>query len=259
MADFRAFVSDVGLLNLGFAGYPFTWRNRRENGLIQERLDRGLASEPWLRSYSEARVMHVPLARSDHLGLMLSTKPSTTRWHRRFVYDSRWGRQPQCKNVVSERWQKCFQGSRGDQFIGKLGWVRTGFVQWRRIEGRNSSEHITLLRQQLQSAYTDQNFNGPMVRALEQGLKDALREEELFWKQKSRIQWLQAGEKNTKFFHSKVMARRRQNRLMGLEDATGVWYDKETYIHDIAVSYFQDLFTTSRPSRINETVDCVSQ
>ncbi|CAL9014415.1 unnamed protein product [Prunus brigantina] len=55
------------------------------------------------------------------------------------------------------------------------------------------------------------------------------------------------------------MARRRQNRLMGLEDATGVWYDKETDIHAIAVSYFQDLFTTSRPSRINETVDCVHQ
>ncbi|KAH0981517.1 hypothetical protein GBA52_008694 [Prunus armeniaca] len=55
------------------------------------------------------------------------------------------------------------------------------------------------------------------------------------------------------------MARRCQNRLTGLEDAIGVWYEKETDIHAIAISYFQDLFTTSQPSRINETVDCVSK
>ncbi|CAB4286403.1 unnamed protein product [Prunus armeniaca] len=55
------------------------------------------------------------------------------------------------------------------------------------------------------------------------------------------------------------MACRRQNHLTGLEDATGVWYEKETDIHAITVSYFQDLFTTSQPSRINEAVDCVSK
>ncbi|CAB4316762.1 unnamed protein product [Prunus armeniaca] len=171
LADFQAFVIDVGFLDLGFTGYPYTWRNRRENGLIQERLDRGLASEPWLRNYPEARVMHVALAGSDHAALLLSTKPSTTRWHRRFVYDSRWGRHTRCKDVVSERWQKYFPGSRVDQLIGKLGWVRTSLVQWWRQEGRNSSDHISLIRRQLQSAYTDQDFDGSRVRALEQDLK----------------------------------------------------------------------------------------
>ncbi|CAB4286404.1 unnamed protein product [Prunus armeniaca] len=141
LADFQAFVTDVGFLDLDFTGYPHTWRNRRENGLIQERLDRGLASEPWLRNYPEARVMHVALAGSDHAALLLTTKPSTTRWHRRFVYDSRWGRHTRCKDVVSERWQKYFPGSRGDQLIGKLGWVRTGLVQWtsRMLFARRSS------------------------------------------------------------------------------------------------------------------------
>ena len=34
------------------------------------------------------------------------------------------------------------------------------------------------------------------------------RQEEIFWKQKSQIKWLQEGEKNTKFFHKSVVCNR---------------------------------------------------
>ncbi|BFG29057.1 hypothetical protein CerSpe_153310 [Prunus speciosa] len=56
MHDFRSFVADSQLLDLGFEGYPFTWRNRRQEGGIHERLDRGLGSALWLRYYPEATV-----------------------------------------------------------------------------------------------------------------------------------------------------------------------------------------------------------
>ncbi|CAL2225509.1 unnamed protein product [Prunus armeniaca] len=47
MLDFRSFVTDLS--DLGFVGYPFTWRNRRLEEGIQERLDRGFADDNWLR------------------------------------------------------------------------------------------------------------------------------------------------------------------------------------------------------------------
>lgn len=42
--DFCEFIVGNGLLDLGFVGYPITWRNRRDEGPIQQRLDRALAT-----------------------------------------------------------------------------------------------------------------------------------------------------------------------------------------------------------------------
>ncbi|KAM1493526.1 hypothetical protein PS1_025674 [Malus domestica] len=44
MTSFRNFVTTSWLLDLGFEGYPFTWRNRRDEGFIQERIDQALAT-----------------------------------------------------------------------------------------------------------------------------------------------------------------------------------------------------------------------
>lgn len=42
------FLWQIGMIDLGFSGNPFTWSNGREGrGLIMERLDRGLANGDW--------------------------------------------------------------------------------------------------------------------------------------------------------------------------------------------------------------------
>ncbi|KAH1096999.1 hypothetical protein J1N35_013920 [Gossypium stocksii] len=40
-------------------------------------------------------------------------------------------------------------------------------------------------------------------------LEEVLNHEELLWKQKSRCDWLKLGDKNSKFFHSRTMHRRK--------------------------------------------------
>lgn len=37
MQSFRDFVAQARLLDLGFEGYPYVWRNKRDDGFIQEK------------------------------------------------------------------------------------------------------------------------------------------------------------------------------------------------------------------------------
>ncbi|KAI5350305.1 hypothetical protein L3X38_003196 [Prunus dulcis] len=100
-------------------------------------------------------------------------------------------------------------------------------------------------------------YQGNKIKRLEKDLKTELQKEEQYWKLKSRVEWLQEGDKNTKFFHSKTVSRRRINRLHGLEDQGGIWYGEEYDIKRIVESYFQDLFTSANPVGIDEILECV--
>ncbi|CAA7045137.1 unnamed protein product [Microthlaspi erraticum] len=61
--------------------------------------------------------------------------------------------------------------------------------------------------------------------------------------------WLKDGDLNTKFFHASTKQRRAVNRIVGLHNDANVWvagdFDKE--VEDVAVSYFDKLFTSSLP------------
>ncbi|KAJ6983827.1 hypothetical protein NC653_026594 [Populus alba x Populus x berolinensis] len=58
------------------------------------------------------------------------------------------------------------------------------------------------------------------------------KEEEAFYKQRSRIQWLSLGDRNTKFFHRSLVHRQSRNRVHGLTDESvllrgrSFWYIK---------------------------------
>jgi hypothetical protein len=56
---------------------------------------------------------------------------------------------------------------------------------------------------------------------LQEELEERQKQEEILWRQKSRVQWLKEGERNTKFFHRSMVHRRYINRITKLEDAQG--------------------------------------
>ena len=66
------------------------------------------------------------------------------------------------------------------------------------------------------------NDNEAEIKELRQEVNEVLNREEIMWKQRSRVNWLQYGDRNSKFFHAAASQRQSKNRIEGLWDSEGV-------------------------------------
>lgn len=71
---------------------------------------------------------------------------------------------------------------------------------------------------------------------------EVLVQEELLWMQKSRVDWLRVGDRNTKFFYMIILIRRRLNRIEMLRDEEGEWVSDSTEVKNLAMRYYKKLF-----------------
>jgi hypothetical protein len=102
----RTFIEDIGLVDLGFQGYPYTWNNKREGEAnIRERLDRAFGSAGWVEAYPESKVFHLRLIGSDHVPILMDMKPSIRDKRRRFLFDKGWVGFTGCEEEVRQGWE----------------------------------------------------------------------------------------------------------------------------------------------------------
>lgn len=67
----------------------------------------------------------------------------------------------------------------------------------------------------------------------------AITQEEIFWKEKSRDKWIKEGDKNTSYFYAKVNAHIiKPSRTLLLENREDTWTDDPNTIHNEVVNYF---------------------
>lgn len=48
-----------------------------------------------------------------------------------------------------------------------------------------------------------------------------------YWAHCSRVNWLQAGDRNTSFFHASTIRRRKRNKVVKVRNEAGEWVEKE--------------------------------
>ena len=113
---------------------------------------------------------------------------------------------------------------------------RKAISQWKCMNPSNSSVRIEEIKDKLEEAQLDDVISSDEILQLKWSLCAAFRDEELYWKQKSRGNWLRAGDRNTKFFHAKTKQRRAQNMLTKLKTPRGGWAESEEDIERVAAS-----------------------
>ncbi len=83
------------------------------------------------------------------------------------------------------------------------------------------------------------------IKSLKLEVNSLLGKEERLWRQRSRSNWLRAGDQNTKFFHGRASQCRRRNRIVGLRDEGGTWRENNEEVMNILTRYYDSIFQSS--------------
>ena len=78
-----------------------------------------------------------------------------------------------------------------------------------------------------------------------------LRQEELLWRQKSRIQWISKGDRNTRFFHLSTIIRHKINKIKRIK-INGEWSNDQEDIKNHIQHYFMNIFSADPDMDLND-------
>lgn len=125
----------------------------------------------------------------------------------------------------------------------KISRCKRAIIAWSKAKQLNSQKKIELCRNTLELAMVSPTSDTALLSKLNEDLNIAYKEEEEFWKQRSRQLWLTLGDKNTGFFHAITKGRKAINKFSVIEDETGEKFYEEHQILEVIVQYYQQLFT----------------
>ena len=164
------------------------------------------------------------------------------------------------EQVIKHAWEETQTGSNMFKVHRKIANCRVALLKWKKTFQGNSRCKIDGLKKQVVDLQgQDYENKKAATKELKRKLKEAYDEEELFWSQKSRVQWLKEGDKNTHFFHSSVKGRRQRNKIQRLQREDTTWTNSEEEIGEEVVNHVQELFRSKGMTQTDMTLEGISQ
>ncbi|XP_061336944.1 uncharacterized protein LOC133284010 [Gastrolobium bilobum] len=217
--DMQECLEKCRVFDVGFKGPSYTWRR----GKLEERIDRACANEAWNVAWPNRVIAHLPFFNSDHRPILISNFQACqeVKGDKQFKFLAAWTEARSEFETAASKWhQEVFN---------------EGMRQKHRIYARIQGLDLKL------EAGPDRELE-KLQRDLWKELETILLREELNWFQRSRVNWLKFGDRNSRFFHSSTIARRRRNKVLAIKNDLGEWTADTKELVETAVQYFERLF-----------------
>ncbi|PKI63801.1 hypothetical protein CRG98_015785 [Punica granatum] len=190
-----------------------------------QRLDRTIANDEWRTTYPKAGVLHLPQVRSDHNPILVKLWMESSHKPRPFRFEEACTRDHSSKEIVKNAWNTTVCGSKAYQFSSKIKSVKKDLKKWNKEVFGLCDSNIAEIMDNL-----DKIQGKPFTSDIKEqeqkliaDLEENLMRKDIIWRQKSRELWLKDGIRNSKFFHTSTIIRRRANHIAAIKEDSGEW------------------------------------
>nr|POF06061.1 putative ribonuclease h protein [Quercus suber] len=184
----------------------FTWKGRRQDGFVLERLDCAVANNLWLSKNPGTKVQHLHSNSSDHQAIVVKPEGIIPKPKRSFKFEQMWLQDRGCSDTVLNAWGPPLVGATMPEIVGKVQicgeklseWSKNFFSSVRRLL---EEKKLLLTKAELAAAKGGDTM---LVKSLQLEINGILDKESQMWQQRSRALFLKCGDRNTAYFHSKA-------------------------------------------------------
>lgn len=190
---------------------------------------------------------------SDHRPAIIQIRKTTEFGKKSFCFDHRLTEREGFKEVVMDGWNSHPQG----RFVSvsqRIRHCRHAISQWKKSNNTNSAKRIKALTALIDEAHSDPLVSLTEINQLRKDLIQAYRDEETFWRNKSRVQWLNFGDRNTRFFHASTKNRRTRNKIVSIQNHNGQEVFGNKDVATEVLRYYSEIFTSTQPDHIYESL-----